>query len=968
MRPDGPSSNDEPNESAASRRREFRRILLPYVLFSVLWITLSDLLLNAFVSSPRVRTELSIYKGWLFVLATAVLLAILIRAESRRRERIRMARAEYERKYRAIFDSVGEAIFVHSPKGGFVEVNRTAIVMFGYDSEAELLAADVSAISAPGPEFSGERAGSMVAAAINEGPQLFPWRSRRKDGSLFWSEVSLRKVTMDGRDYVLAVVRDVDARRRIQEELRASQERFEILFRESHDYVAIVNNDNGRIIDANANLTRLYDDRRQIVGRPILEAGIWNSEADRRAFLDALSAGGGRLESFPALMNLGTAGPRDCLISARILSIDGRPSIFTRAHDVTVEKRTEAELVRNKAWLERAEHIGRLGAWTVDLRTGRVWASPEALHIYGLPAGELSYAEVKDAVLPAHRALMDAKWAGLVERGEPYDVEFQIRRKSNGAVVDIHSAAELDPASSLVFGIIRDITEEKRTQARVRQQAALLDIANDAIYVRTLDGAITFWNKGAERLYGWTAQEVAGHPTSDFFAGNEKQADATQAALLAEGSWTGERTHATKDGREVTVLARLTLLRDDSGTPQAVLAINTDITEQKRLEAKFLRAQRLESLGALASGIAHDLNNVLAPILLSIPLLKAEIVSSDTLSVLETIEASARRGADVVRQVLTFARGLPGERTSVPVGAVLAEIVKMARETFPRNIAISLSEPPKLWPVTGDPTQVHQAIMNLMVNSRDAMPRGGSLTLGAENLGVAEMRAREPDEPAGPRVCIRVSDTGVGIPARSVDKIFEPFYTTKPPGQGTGLGLSTVLGIVRSHGGFLRVRSREGSGTTMEIYLPAAVASPGAPDPGSAAAPATGTGEQLLLVDDENAVREMLKRVLERNGYRVLAAVDGAEAVRLFVQNRARIAAVISDMMMPGMDGPSLVNIIRQFDRSMPIIGISGIGDRAAMDAVNSSGLSAFLIKPFGNERLLEAVSTALAARRSAGA
>ena len=1081
---------------ARSHRGEAKRIVLPYVVFSVLWITLSDVLLNTLVSSQRIRLEVSIYKGWFFVLVSAGLLVWLLRVERRKREGIARERAEDERRYREIFDSVGEAIFIHDPDGNILEVNRTALSMFGYETPADLLATSIATISAQQSDFSQIQAEARVSAALNQGPQSFPWLSRKKDGSLFRSEVALRKTIVNGHVRVLAVVRDTDAHMHMEEQLRASQERYQILFRESHDFVAITDFKGGILIDANDEFVAQFGGRDQVIGRSVLDLGIWNPPTGRTHFLAALHAARGRLKSHAARLRLGNAGLRDVLMSASIMSLDGQDCIFTSAHDVTVSRRigdalrdseqryrmiadntddviwlydlaldrftyvsssverlrgytptevlqhsmsdalapssleavratlpariaafrardfaattqlvevdqlrkdgstvptevvtrlishapdggiqilgvsrniterrkTQAELIRNKTWLERAERIGRLGGWSVDLSTGGVWASPEALRIYGLGDAFSRLTDIQKIVVAEHRPLLDSKWTGLLERGEPYDVEFRIRRPSDGSLVDIHSVAEYDSASRAVFGIIRDVTDEKRTEARVHQQAALLDIANDAIYVRTLDHRITFWNKGAERLYGWAAEEVVDRQTSNLFAGGDGQNEKIQSSLLAEGSWTGERTHSTKDGREVTVLARMTLIRDDAGAPQAVFAINTDISEHKRLEAKFLRAQRLESLGSLASGIAHDLNNVLAPIILSIPLLKMD-ASKDTIAVLDTIESSARRGAEVVKQVLTFARGVPGERTTVALSPILGETIKMASETFPKNIAISWPDRRPIWPILGDATQVHQAIMNLMVNARDAMPQGGRLTLNADNLAAQDMAAGETEETPGSFVRIRVSDTGVGIPASKVDKIFDPFFTTKPPGQGTGLGLSTVLGILRSHGGFVRVHSKEGLGTTMALYFPATPAA-NAPGRTEFAEPLPkGRGEQILLVDDETAVREMLRRVLERHGYRVLAASDGAEAVGIFIQNRTQIAAVISDMMMPGMDGPSFVRIVREFDPTAPIVGISGIGDRAALSAVESAGLSAFLVKPFSNERLLVALAAALATR-----
>lgn len=320
--------------------------------------------------------------------------------------------------------------------------------------------------------------------------------------------------------------------------------------------------------------------------------------------------------------------------------------------------------------------------------------------------------------------------------------------------------------------------------------------------------------------------------------------------MLEKASWSGEIRQVTKSGNEVVVSSRWTLVRDAEDHPSAVLAISTDITEKKRLESQFLRSQRMESIGTLAGGVAHDLNNILAPIMMSAPLLRQGLGPRETETLVHNIETSAQRGADIVKQLLAFARGMKGERVVINLRHMVEEMAKIVRDTFPKNITVQSKASRDLWPIVGDPTHVHQVLLNLCINARDAMPNGGSITIAAENMTVDEHYVNfEPDAKPGPYVVLRVTDTGIGIPQEILDKIFDPFFTTKEHGKGTGLGLSTVLGIAKSHNGFLNVHSEVGKGTAFSCFFPATPNAKADPRAEKKALP-RGNGETNLVVDD----------------------------------------------------------------------------------------------------------------------
>lgn len=395
--------------------------------------------------------------------------------------------------------------------------------------------------------------------------------------------------------------------------------------------------------------------------------------------------------------------------------------------------------------------------------------------------------------------------------------------------------------------------------------------------------------------------------------------------------------------------------RDAEGIPQRIVGIHMDITEKKQLETQFLRAQRLESLGTLASGIAHDLNNILTPILGVTQLLPLNFptMSERTRQLLTTLEVSARRGSSLIKQILSFAQGIEGKRITLQLSHLLHEIRQIMGQTLPKSIEISLDLDPQLWMVEGDATQLHQVFMNLCVNARDAMPQGGCLTIQARNLELDDAAAhRFLEAQAGRYVQVVVTDTGKGIPADNLTRIFDPFFTTKEIGKGTGLGLSAVMGIVKSHGGFVDVQSVVNQGSQFSIYLPASQTEP-VLDEESTGLP-IGLQERILIVDDEAAIREVLKITLETYQYQVFTAASGAEAIALYQSDPAAIDLMLIDLMMPEMDGITLIATLRRLNPDVKAIAMSGLSPVKTSDRLVSLGFRDFLAKPLALEDLLK--------------
>lgn len=509
--------------------------------------------------------------------------------------------------------------------------------------------------------------------------------------------------------------------------------------------------------------------------------------------------------------------------------VQERTAELARANELLTQEIDQRQRVQER--LELAQKAGKIGSFEWDLQSNHVTWSAELEALYGQVPGSFGTrcSPWLHMLHPDDQARVDRDLQHAVRDRSAFDTEFRILHPSQEIRWIAAKGSVLHEAGIplRMIGIHIDITERKASEQKIAEQAALIDITTDAIFVTTLDHHILFWNKGAERLYGWQVHEVLNRSVTELLHADDQSTLPLQdirQILTETGEWQGELQHITNANKTILVQSRWTLVRDEQNRSKSILIVNTDITEKKQFEAQFLRAQRLESLGTLASGIAHDLNNILTPILVIAKLLPIKLPDLDEKNqqMLKTIETSAQCGADLVKQILLFARGGEGKRASLHLGTVVLEVEKIIRQTFPKLIEIETIVAPDVWMVWADATQLHQVLMNLCVNARDAMPQGGTLTILVDNVSIDEAYARRHiDAKVGDYVVIVVADTGTGIPPDIVNHIFDPFFTTKDVGKGTGLGLSAVLGITKSHGGFVDVQSEVGQGSQFKIFLPA---------------------------------------------------------------------------------------------------------------------------------------------------
>ncbi|HAX76598.1 MAG TPA: hypothetical protein DCY88_12350 [Cyanobacteria bacterium UBA11372] len=625
-------------------------------------------------------------------------------------------------------------------------------------------------------------------------------------------------------------------------------------------------------------------------------------------------------------------------------------------------------LRKSEQQVRLALEFTRIGSWDWNLTTGELIWNENHFTLWGLKPNEVeaTYQIWRARVHPEDIDRVETALSDALETHTDYEAEYRVIYPDGSLHWIVGRGRGMYNAWGQpvrMVGVIIDISDRKLAEEKIRAQAALLDVATEAILVRDLDNQILYWNKGAERLYGFCAEEALWQKASELlYKEPSPQCAEALRTTIANGSWNGELHQVTKDGKAITVASCWTLVRDEQNQPKWLLTVNTDITDKKQLEQQLFRAQRLESIGTLAGGMAHDLNNILTPILMSAQLLAMQFSDQKTQQRLKLIESNAKRGAALIKQVLTFARGMEGKRYPVQIKDVLREIEQAIKCTFPKSIQIyTQTGNETLWTVLADNIQMHQVLMNLCINARDAMPNGGSLSIVAENRIIDESEAkRNIEAKAGAYVVVTVADTGVGIGAEIIDRIFDPFFTTKEVGSGTGLGLSTALGIVKNHGGWIAVSSKVGSGSEFKVFLPANGGTKAMQVGDYSTKMPRGQGELILVVDDEVAICEVAKTVLETCDYQVLSAKDGIDAIALYTHHQEEISAVLMDMMMPSMDGITCSRTLQAINPQVKIIIMSGLLSSEDLANVTKCGIQAFLPKPFTSEELANSVNRVL--------
>jgi PAS domain S-box-containing protein len=881
-----------------------------------------------------------------------VALGLLLVDRSRRAQR-EAALADSEERYRSIFEDSRSAMLLVDPRSELiVDANPTAQRFYGRSAE----------------ELRGQRVDSL-RAPIEPDAVACSLRHRRADGQLREVEITNSPILVGDRPLVFSLIEDVTERRRSEQALRESESRFRQLFMANPHPMWVFDVETLRFLDVNEAAQRNYGYSReeflamtikdirppedvprllQVIGQPISggPGNVWRHRRKDGVIIEVE-------------------------VTSHMFEYGGRRAELVLADDVTRRLQSERALrASEERWQFALEGSGD-GVWDWDVVGGTVYLSRRWHEMLGYRVGVIGpgFGAVEELIHPEDRVGASRALAECI-RGQVGSYEYELRlRCADGTyrwVLARGRVVERSPSGAAVrmIGTHSDVTERRRANERLQ----LLDTAIEAMPVGVVitdrEGRIQWVNGGFCRMTGYTAADVIGLPTSIQKSGRHPpEFYQTLWQTIQRGEvWAGEIINRRKDGSEYFEDVVIAPVAFGRGGVTHYIAMKQDITRQQRLEQQLARAQRLESIGLLASGIAHDLNNVLTPITVSIEFLKEDFPDHHAQARLDLIGQAAQRGAGIVRQVLTFARGEGAERRLIDPNVVLKEIAHFARETLPRNIEVRVDglQPGAL--IEGDMTQLHQALLNLLLNARDAMPNGGTLGLRRADVQVDEESARERGIKPGLYVEITVIDSGTGIAPDVMDRIFDPFFTTKPRGQGTGLGLSAVYGVARSHGGLVDVISEPNQGSAFVLLLPAVAAAQPQSETRSTTAAPVGGGRLVLVVDDEAPIRMLTNIILKRRGFEVMVACDGVEGLDLF---RSRPVSdwslALVDMMMPRKSGGELIRELREIAPTLPIISTSGYAPRDWLAANSAAGESVVLPKPFTEAQLMGAITSVLA-------
>jgi len=592
-----------------------------------------------------------------------------------------------------------------------------------------------------------------------------------------------------------------------------------------------------------------------------------------------------------------------------------------------------------------------------------------ALRNYGWSRDALLRLNVEDVRSPSDiPTVRKARETLLASPGEPLRVRWRHRILNDGYAEGESVWWEMRFAerAAVLVTLIDPATWEATQSAEQAAVDATVAArgAHDAVIVSDFDDTILFWNDGAERLYGVAGDIARTRPLPEIVQASPQQLVMAAPALLTTGNWLAELPQSPNDATQTLIRTHWSLLCAANNEPAGIVRIDSNLTAARREESRFLRTQRLETVGALAGGIAHDLNNILSPILMSIGLLRNAVQDSGAQRMLNIIESSAQRGTTVVKQVFTFARGLDGERVLLQPKHLVNDVSKLISPTLPRNIDLRTEFPADLWTVNGDPMQLHQLLLNLCIRARDAMPAGGTLTIGAENVDIdLPLMRKYRAAQTGAYVLLRVADTSKGLSKAEMTTLFATVpnqAASGDPPPSWQSDLATVQHILEKHGGFFAADSERDKGTVFRAFLPALADSIKETAPVDLGPIPRGNGELVLIVDDEMLIRETLVQTLQANGYEVYTAEDGSDALALYFQRRDDIDIVVTDLSMGQMDGLTLVRSLRRVNPAVRVIVSSAQLQNETLAILRSLGVTTFLDKPYTAEKLLRNVRAVL--------
>lgn len=876
-------------------------------------------------------------------------------------------RAEEELvKLRKAVESSGEIIFTTNPDGVFTYVNPEFCRVYGFSVNEVVGKATPRILKGGSLDASGYDSfwSSLLQRRIFKGE----FENRTKAGDLITVEVSASPIVGDKNAVIgfLSIQRDVSERKRVEDALRKSEASYRQLFNSVDDAIYIQDRD-GRFLDVNQGAVEMYGYAREdFLGKSPADLGapgLNDLEETMRAVQKTFAGDPQRFEWWGMRKN-GEIFPKEVRLSKSMYL--GQEVVVALAQDIT-ERRASVQRLQ-----ESEEKFRTLSEQSPNMiyinKGGRVvYVNQKAVEMMGYTKEEFysSGFNFMDIIAPEHVPLVKRNYARHMSGQEVEPYEYGLLTKTRHRLIGINTTRLINyEGGSAILGIITDVTETRMAELELRKLHQAVEQSPSSILITDTEGRIEYVNRKFTEVTGYTMEEVVGKNPSILKSGHTPQAEYSKLweAVLSGKEWRGEFRNKKKSGELFWELASISPIRDTSGAITHLLAVKENITERKALEQQLLQAQKMESLGTLASGVAHDFNNILGIIIGYASLLDQKL--NDPVrraTYLEAIVKAAERGAGLVRQILTFARKSDFTLEKVSVNSIIGELAKMLGETFPKTITLSLQLEKALPLLAVDRTQLHQALLNLCVNARDAMGEKGSLTLSTRLVDGSVLTHRFSAAAGKSYVEIAVSDSGIGMDENTKRRIFEPFFTTKEVGRGTGLGLSVVFGVVQEHQGYLDVESEVGIGSTFKIWLPVPEGIvPGAGMSGQRTDEAPGGTETILVVEDEELMLDLVASVLEQKGYKVWLARDGEEALKIHKANIGKIDLVLSDVGLPKLDGWEACQQMKQADPKIKIFLASGYLKPELKSEIQKAGSVGLIRKPYSPLEILANLRKAL--------
>jgi len=640
--------------------------------------------------------------------------------------------------------------------------------------------------------------------------------------------------------------------------------------------------------------------------------------------------------------------------------------------DFTEQRRAERSV---RASDDRSRLVARATndvIWDWDLRTNAIIWNDAVETVLGHRQSEISPTIDwwHGNLHPDDQERVTSGLYGVIDHGgSSWSDQYRYRRRDGtyATVIDRgYVSRDRSGTAIRMIGAMIDVTERTRSEAAIRFQAQLLNAVQQAVVATDASGSVIFWNKFAENLYGWSSAEAIGRKLQELTPSpfmREHEAELMERAATG-GSWTGEFVVHGKSGKGFPALLTTSPFLDGKGAILGLVGVSIDLTERRSLEEQFRQSQKMDAVGRLAGGIAHDFNNLLTVIRLNTEIIIEGFDSADPrVEDVKQIRSAADRASSLTRQLLAFSRKQILQPRVLDLNSVVTSVEPMLRRLIGEDITIS-SSPGARGYVVADPGQLEQVLVNLVVNARDAMPDGGRINIETKNIELDENYTSEHSPViAGRYIALTVGDNGVGMDKDTQEHAFDPFFTTKEAGKGTGLGLATVYGIVKQSGGYVWIYSEPKHGTTIKVYLPevsAAAAFTSAGDNSSVAKGVTRGSETILLVEDEDAVRSLACRILEKHGYRILPAANGRDAMEIATREEGRIELVLTDIVMPGLNGRGLVERLSAIRPSIKSLYMSGYTDDDIVRRGFVEPSKSFLQKPFTSDALIQTVRKVL--------